>query len=69
MNIRPYLFISGTIFGIVALGHLIRIIKHSPVMFGAWSVPMSGSWIGLINAGSLSLWAFKSICCNNKGKC
>ena len=65
MNIRHYLFISGTVFAIVAAGHLIRIVKHSSVMFGEWAVPMSVSWVGLIIAGLLSLWAFKSTWCKN----
>ena len=66
---RLYLFTSGTVFAIVAVGHLIRIVKHSSVTFGEWLVPMSVSWVGLIIAGLLSLWAFKLTCCKNKGMC
>ena len=58
MNKRTYLFIAGFICAFVALVHLLRIINHSQVVIGTWSVPMAGSWASLIIAGSLSYWDF-----------
>ena len=66
MNVKTYLTISGIIFAIVAIAHFVRIMKHASVMFGSWSAPMAVSWIGLIIAGSLSLWAFKLMCCKDR---
>jgi hypothetical protein len=58
MNKRTYFFISGLIFAIVAIVHLLRIIDQSPIIVGTWGVPMSVSVIGLIVAGILSYFGF-----------
>jgi hypothetical protein len=55
---RSYLVISGIIFGLVAVGHLARLVYHWPVQVGEWSTPMWPSWGGMAVAGILSLWAF-----------
>ena len=57
-NRQTYFLISGAVFGLVALGHLFRLVNHSPVLIGTWPVPMAGSWAGLIVAGLLSCWGF-----------
>ena len=58
MNNKRYFLISGGLFSIVALVHLLRIINQTPVIFGTWEVPMVISWAGLIITGALSFWAF-----------
>ncbi len=55
---KSYLVISGAIFGVVAIGHLARLVYCLPVRVGEWTVPMWPSWGGLVAAGILSLWAF-----------
>jgi hypothetical protein len=42
-----YAAVSALIFAVVALGHLLRILKQWTVQIGALAVPMSVSWIGL----------------------
>ena len=59
MNSQNYFLISGTIFGCVALLHLLRLINHWDVILGSWSIPLGFSWFGLVVAGALSLWAFR----------
>ena len=54
---RAYLQISGTLFGIVAVGHLLRLFRHWPVNLAGYAVPLWVSWIGLLLAGGLSFWA------------
>jgi hypothetical protein len=43
-----YAAISALIFAVVAIGHLIRLLKRWTVQIGPFSVPMSVSWVGLI---------------------
>jgi len=57
MNSRAYLVISGIIFGIVAVFHLLRVIKGWPLALGPWSVPMYVSWLGAIGPAILCTWA------------
>jgi len=56
---RAYLQISGTLFGLVAVGHLLRLFRHWPVDFAGYEVPLWVSWIGLLLAGGLSVWAVR----------
>ena len=53
-----YAAVSALIFVVVALGHLLRILKHWTVQIGPFAVPMSVSWIGLVIAALLSIWGF-----------
>ena len=57
MRSKIYLAVSGTIFGLVALAHLLRVIYQMPVHVGDWAFPMWGSWGGCIVAGGLCLSA------------
>ena len=59
MNQRTYVLISGVIFSGVAVGHLLRLINHFEVVIGPWTIPLWVSWVGLIVAGGLSVWAFR----------
>jgi hypothetical protein len=55
---RIYLQITGFIFGVVTLGHALRLIMHWPVQLAGWTVPMWLSWVAIVIAGSLCVWAF-----------
>ena len=48
MGYKTYCTISGALFSLVALGHLLRIIGNLPVTVGTMSIPMYVSWGGLI---------------------
>jgi hypothetical protein len=56
---KLYHIISGTLFGLVAVLHLLRIINQWPLLIGTWSAPMSLSWLGFIVTGCLSIWSFR----------
>ena len=58
MASRPYLLLSGTIFGFVALMHAVRAILEVQVRLGETVVPMWISWFGGIAAASLCAWAY-----------
>ncbi|MEJ2133072.1 MAG: hypothetical protein P8Y95_15945 [Gammaproteobacteria bacterium] len=56
---RVYLAISGTIFGVVALVHLLRALNDWAFVLGAWEIPTVASWIGFVVTASLCAWAVR----------
>lgn len=52
--------VAAVIFGIVALGHAARLVLALPVLLGTTPVPVWLSWVGLIVAGALCVWGFRS---------
>ena len=61
MSGRIYLMISAAIFAFIAVLHLIRLVNQWSVNIGVVAVPLWGSWLGLIIAAGLSIWAFRLI--------
>ena len=59
MSEKLYLTISGVIFAIIGLLHLLRILFQWPAMVGVWSVPLVISVMAVIVAGILTFWAFR----------
>ena len=55
---RTYLFASGAIFTLVALVHIVRLIEGWTVTVGPFAAPMWVSWLGIILARVLAVWAF-----------
>jgi hypothetical protein len=56
---KNYLTISGSLFTVIALMHLLRLVQQSPVSIGAVAVPLWASVLGLVVASSLAAWAFR----------
>jgi len=56
---QTYLRISGTLFGLVAVGHLLRLLRHWPAEIAGWIVPAWISILGLLIAGGLTIWAMR----------
>ena len=59
MPYKTYCAVSGALFSIVAVAHLLRIINGLPITAGTYDVPMLASWIGLIVPAGLAIWAFR----------
>lgn len=59
MKDKPYLIVSGILFGLVTLGHLMRLIYKLPVQIGEWGVPMWPSALAVIVTFSLLVWALR----------
>jgi len=59
MNARAYLIISGTIFGIVAVFHLLRVVTSCDLVLGTWAAPMWVSWLGTLVPAVLCIWALR----------
>ena len=60
MAVPTYNRVSGAIFAVVAAVHLYRLIAPFPVLFGSAAVPQWVSVVGLLVAGSLSVWGFRA---------
>jgi hypothetical protein len=56
---KRYLLISGTIFGLVAVLHVLRLALDWPAQIGGWEVPFWVSWIGIAVPAMLCLWAYR----------
>lgn len=55
-----YTLVSGVVFGVVALLQFVRATAGWAVQIGPLNVPVWCSWIFVILAGSLAIWAFRS---------
>jgi hypothetical protein len=51
--------VASVIFGIFAIGHLLRLIKQAPVMVGSHQISMGVSWVALIIAALLCIWLWR----------
>ena len=59
MGHKEYCVVSGVLFFLVALGHLLRIVYGMSVHVDEFMIPMSVSWIGLVIPAALAVWAFR----------
>jgi len=59
MGHRTYCVVSGVLFSLVALAHLLRIVYGMSIQVDEYAVPMFVSWIGLIVPAGLAFWAFR----------
>jgi hypothetical protein len=51
-----YIAISVLIFGLVAIGHILRIAEGWQVQVGDMSVAMPVSWVALVVSVTLAVW-------------
>ena len=51
--------VASIIFGIFAIGHLLRLIKNAQVIVGSYTIPMGLSWVALIVAAILCIWLWR----------
>ncbi|MBI2546754.1 hypothetical protein HYV81_06265 [Candidatus Woesearchaeota archaeon] len=50
--------VAGSLFGLIALIHLIRLFVRFDARIAGWHVPLWASSAFLVAAGALSLWFF-----------
>ncbi len=60
MKIKAYTLTTASVFAVVAIGHLARVCFGVVVLFGGWTVPLWLSWVGMVAAGSLCIWGFRT---------
>jgi hypothetical protein len=56
---RAYVLLSATLFLLVSLLHLARLLWQVPVEFGSFVVPFWVSWGGFLGAAALSIWGYR----------
>jgi len=59
MSQQNYLLVSGALFSLVAIGHLLRLVYRLPVVVDGYTVPMAVSLFGCIIPALLAAWAFR----------
>ena len=57
---NKYVVVSGVVFGVVAVLHVVRALNQWPVHVGTFEIPVWASWIGMVGAGGFCAWAFRS---------
>ena len=60
MGRSGYLAVSGFVFGLIALLQGIRAVMETPVQIGTTTIPVWVSWVAVVVAGALCVWAFQS---------
>lgn len=58
---RRYELVSGIFFSILALAQLARTLLGWPVQVAGFIVPVWFSGVAFLIAGSLAVWAFRSV--------
>jgi hypothetical protein len=56
---RTGLRVASILFGVFALGHLLRLINRAQVTVGTLTIPMGLSWIAMIVAIILCVWLWR----------
>ena len=51
--------VAGTVFGIVCIAHIWRLLTHTAVLIGGSPISSTISVIGAIVAGALSVWMWR----------
>jgi len=57
MSKKLYLIISGSIFLLVGIFHLLRLIYHWPIVVGATEIPYLLSYVGFPASIGYSIWS------------
>lgn len=60
MERKNYCIVSGALFSLIAVAHLLRIVYGVSIQVDQFAVPMIVSWIGIIVTGTLAFWAFRT---------
>lgn len=56
---RTGLRIASLIFALVAIFHVLRLVRHTVVMVGSHTVPMGLSWVAAIVGAVLCIWTWR----------
>ena len=60
MGRSGYRTVSSVVFGLIALAQGIRAVMQVPVQLGTTPIPIWVSWVAVVVAGALCVWAFRS---------
>jgi hypothetical protein len=62
MHTKPYIFVSGTLFGLVAVLQAFRLLNQLPAHVGTFSVPLWASGVAAVITATLCVWAILLLC-------
>ena len=54
---KLYLMLSGAVFFLVAMAHLLRLVNHWTIVVGPRTIPFALSYVGLVASAGLCVWA------------
>ncbi len=54
---RAYVQLSGVLFALVALGHLVRVLARWPLLIAGYPLPALVSLVVLLVTAAMSVWA------------
>jgi hypothetical protein len=57
--VRAYIRFSGLIYTLVALVHLLRVLRRWPLLIAGFPLPALASILVVVIAGGLALWAWR----------
>jgi len=60
MNAVAFSRLAGTLFVLVALVHLYRVVADFPIQLGTLSVPQAASWVAVVVAGALGFLGLRA---------
>jgi hypothetical protein len=63
---KLYLILSGAIFLLVAVFHLLRLLNHWPIVVGPRTIPFVLSYVGLPASMAYCAWATWLLCAGEK---
>ena len=66
MGKKLYLILSGGIFLLVAVFHLLRLVYHWPVVVGPRTIPFALSYVGFPASAGYFAWAVWLLCRGEK---
>lgn len=55
MSPKTYIQVSGTLFAIVGMFHLLRVVLNYPLVYGVWNIPQ---WASLLAGAGLWYLAY-----------
>ena len=59
MSQKAFSLIAGVVFGLIALGHVLRIVFGISLVVQDFTVPMWASWIAVVITGYLAYEGFR----------
>ena len=59
MSKKAFSLIAGVVFGLIALGHVLRIVFGISLVVQDFTVPMWASWIAVVITGYLAYEGFR----------
>ena len=59
MGVNAFLIVSACVFGLASLVQLARLVYRWPVRIGSVQIPPAASWVALLVAGGLFVWALR----------